>query len=625
MAFNKLEDTNALLLYRVGPVLMCSPTLQVESVVVPPAISHANAISDAEPGMFKSIYGMVRVVDLRVRFGVDASQRKQPGQIIIVEVTGGHAGFWVDEIEDVIAFPQTGWGQAPSHVPGSVFSRSLMQGDGIRLYAEFDRLDGFKASGYLRQHIRSLQQAAPTQETAPTDRSRSPAQTQSEQAQSTLSQAATTASADAPAKTGTQLISRSDEAKKVIDTPISSPIKSPVNSSVKSGEKPAAIHGIDSQHAAANQQSSARQSGVHHRPAISPELTRASNHRSTSAEAAQTPQKKDTYEHQQAQLKQAQRKDDRAAVSSPDSIALSANQTGDAGSDALPVKAAPTALQSEQTSSGWLWWFVPLLLLFVVLFMLMQNSRLLQSLMTQDESPAMQTRVDLQQDAVALQAEKTLDNNTLQDDISASAVVDAEIKPATQMADDLTDVIYIEPDSGDLTITVNDYEEENLSEQESSVEGSVQNQMAAQAEPDGQQETLQQMPRQEREAEQIYEAEAQTLQPLPEDKTVSTEPAQADAKLQAVSTQNTTQNTSQDAENVSAVKDKAADKTAVQMSRRLQHIVVKGDTLWSITGRYINKPWRYPEIARLSNIKNPHLIYPGQRVIIVLNYKNRSE
>lgn len=46
------------------------------------------------------------------------------------------------------------------------------------------------------------------------------------------------------------------------------------------------------------------------------------------------------------------------------------------------------------------------------------------------------------------------------------------------------------------------------------------------------------------------------------------------------------------------------------------HTVVKGDTLWAIAKKYVNDPFLYPELARLSNIKNPHRIYPGNRVRI---------
>jgi len=46
------------------------------------------------------------------------------------------------------------------------------------------------------------------------------------------------------------------------------------------------------------------------------------------------------------------------------------------------------------------------------------------------------------------------------------------------------------------------------------------------------------------------------------------------------------------------------------------HIVVKGDTLWDIAKKYLKNPFRYPELARLSEIKNPDLIYPGDTVRI---------
>jgi len=51
------------------------------------------------------------------------------------------------------------------------------------------------------------------------------------------------------------------------------------------------------------------------------------------------------------------------------------------------------------------------------------------------------------------------------------------------------------------------------------------------------------------------------------------------------------------------------------------HKIVKGDTLWAIAKRYVHNPYRYPELAKLSKIKNPNRIYPGNKVKIIIYIK----
>ncbi|MGQ2964459.1 LysM peptidoglycan-binding domain-containing protein [Methylophilus sp.] len=61
-----------------------------------------------------------------------------------------------------------------------------------------------------------------------------------------------------------------------------------------------------------------------------------------------------------------------------------------------------------------------------------------------------------------------------------------------------------------------------------------------------------------------------------------------------------------------------ADEISLRAQHPERHVVVKGDTLWDISAKFLKNPWQWPQIWQINrdHIKNPHWIYPGDVIVL---------
>jgi hypothetical protein len=60
-----------------------------------------------------------------------------------------------------------------------------------------------------------------------------------------------------------------------------------------------------------------------------------------------------------------------------------------------------------------------------------------------------------------------------------------------------------------------------------------------------------------------------------------------------------------------------ADEIELKPGHPERYTVVRGDTLWDIAGKFLSRPWQWPEIWHDNRqIANPHWIYPGDELVL---------
>jgi chemotaxis signal transduction protein/nucleoid-associated protein YgaU len=580
-----IEDNTALLLYRVGPVLCAAPCLTISAIIEPPTLTRPPGSDLGHPGIFKHANSVVSSLDLRYKFGVEEADWAKPGRTIVTQLEKGHVGFYVDEILDVISWPGSGWGPLPALLPRGIFSRTLLCNEQIFLYAEFKDLQRIPDSGYLRQYIQHLLQAKQQKTPAPppaTEHASTNGKTLAQQSPQTPEQAPPQhpdptrprprptpeiAASPRPISASSQ---RSLPKKLVKRPPVALPRKPtdsarvPPRQTTPSRKATTRITSATTIHP--HQPNKPTSSGV----VESITHTPTSPHRVVAA---------NTISHKPAAL-------------------ISNNNTTGPTAPVAPNRKHEITRHTDYTHP--LLVAFMLLLLFTVIGVGVWYLFPANTIQTSPRVEAPVTPNSARPHVPAAQVNTT----TVSENHTAPTTQTAPAKPQAIPAK-LMEPVPATGEPTPSTPTKNTLADIPSPATDSTPATDDQNAYHASIKQDAQGLTI------------TLDAPADdpvfTQAPSPPSQT-TTKPSVAttttDKPLKKPNAQPAATNTTTTSN---------ADEVTTTSPQTVEiiHIVVKGDTLWDIARRYVQNPFRYPELARLSKIKNPDLIYPGNRVRII--------
>jgi chemotaxis signal transduction protein len=618
-------DNSSLLLCRVGPVLCCAPALPIISIIPPPELTRPPGSDSAKPGIFKHGGHIVSSLDLRFKFGVDEQHWVKPGKMIVTEIDPGHIGFWVDEIIDVIGFPDSGWGPLPTHLPRGIFTRTLVLKDRIFLFAEFGLLYKIPDSGYLRVYIEKLLEEQQRSKTPVThDKTikteKQPTLASTKKANGTKTTISHTRERTARVMPGSRSVDSRSKSS-VVENRATELTNDRHSSQRYEQNQPVRPTNNIARHQAAEKTNSSLPQHPKTKLPVEDKPSPPSLDKQSSRAAVQHIQTPETpapataafQSTKPAATQQTQNKasltDRSVTKESPPVTESNEYQTGKKASPA--PKPATKAHQknnlpdAKTESEG----IIPGLLFILLMIGFFAGlywyfSRDITQPVVSIKSPGPVTQTDKEsyqpaptkptQESIVIertqpiiieQTEPAIKEDATVTTVESTTPPTATVTPAT-IAESEVFKADIEKDEAGITIFIDAPEGEEVFklDTESGTETKTTSNTVLSQSTD----------------------ESELQSPTIDDQSQTQPPAQKD----------------------SASKDTQATETKTERqtkpritTREIIHIVEKGDTLWHIAIRYVNDPYKYPELARLSNIENPDLIYPGNRVRIIKRTK----
>ena len=513
----------SLLTFRVGPVLCCAPSLPVRSIITPPKLSQLPGSDSSQPGIFKHGSHIVKVFDLRQKFGIDKTEQTQPGNLIVTIFEGGDFAFWVDQILDVFDFPTEGWGNVPAAIPRGVFTKTLLLNKKIHLYCEFENLAKINDLGYLKQYLQQLKQHEEIKETVKSKTIPTP----------------------------TKTTSLSETTNKPIENPIASTMKKDPSLTTPSTGNKTITASINATKPSSPLTKSLLNKKSDSTPVV--KTTPISKLSVPNTTTTNTTEQYQTTSNKKTVLENSARE----AIKPPPVPSIKKPIPLPSRTKENLVKIKTTYIKEtentdqEESSAGIVIFFLFMICLLGAGFYYFyfdsdtNKSKYKKSIIVKKHEPVKLEKIQ---------------------------PVDVEI-PTTQIVESI-----VENDSAEEEVLEIQEYKADISQQENEITITIH-------QPISIEERL-------------------------NDKSIADEPEKIENETKIEVSVNATP------------VDKLAEKEAIRtlpkekIISEITHTVVKGDTLWAIAKKYVNNPFLYPELARLSNIKNPHRIYPGNRVRI---------
>jgi nucleoid-associated protein YgaU/chemotaxis signal transduction protein len=563
---------DTLLRFRVGPFRFSVPAMEVEGIIVPPQLTVIPLNPPHSKGVFMYHQRLASAISLRSKFGLPDHDDENLGQLILGEVEVGLVGFWVDEVYETVDSTELEWRSMPEFVPHEAFESFAVKEDDIVMATTMQKLYDVPAE-QMASMLASMRQNFDLPEDVPpvaAEGLASGSEAEDEDAFGDLIDSSQHASGN-DTSAGSEIDAgntskdggdqETETRSTVIDFPKTRDIEAGVKQAGSTASASAAVSGVS---LASNRTNpGAGQTGK--RPSVAPGDSRTASYNAARTAGgsrvdnirSQAHENRESSRHSSPHAYASHYDSGRPQTYSGGTYAGSINRfrSGDRGAEPAPGR--PTTQNEVEKRAdkgiGWLWLTLLLLLALVIGYWLWPSTK---KDIASSEGPTLSATEDYTYTSPAPVAESrspVSDSGSVDTGSQPPVAVEKQSEVAPEVSEDTT---------GDTSGTASSNETNNDSG-----------------------------------GQEVYRLEG-------EDVTVTVERGNA-GQLAAES------------EPPRPIAETNTSDTQSQPGyREFVHIVVKGDTLWDIAKKYLKDPFRYPELARLSEIKNPDLIYPGDTVRI---------